>query len=338
MEVAYEEIPKIITLVFLIILMALVSGCQGAREPDTVKVVFLQYLSNSPFFIAQEEGFFEEQGITIEFVEMQRSSEAIPAIQQGDVDVVGGAMASGLLNAINRGANIKLVADKGHLSDEGCVNSALLASKAFLESNTAQSKSDLAGVKLSANPASITDYYTEVLLAQSNLTQEDIDLVNHTSSVEFETMMEGTIDLVQVDEPWITRILQAGYGQIWVSSGDLVPDFSYAQVWFGPTLVDDNPELGERFMVAFLKGVAQYKLGKTDRNVEIIVKHTGLDEQIVRDACWASVKGDGMLNLPDTMEFQQWALENDLQDEIVPVEKFWDPHFIEYAAKELNLP
>jgi len=326
-----------IVIIFLFVAIVL-SSCAGKQDPATVKVVVLPYMSNAPFFIAEEEGFFEEQGLTIEFIELVRGTDALPVINKGDVDVVAGGLYAGLFNAIARGANLKVVAEKAEIASSGCGSMDMLASNAFMEAHPSKNPADLDGALINSSKGSFSGYYIQRYLEEANLALDDIEPFRGTVIDAYQAIQEDTIDIMLGTEPWSIRVLQGGYGHVWAEFKDIAPGSSYAHVWYGPTFLEDNPEIGERFMVGFLKGVAQYKLGKTDRNVEIIVKHTGLDEQIVRDACWASVKGDGMLNLPDTMEFQQWALENDLQDEIVPVEKFWDPHFIEYAAKELNLP
>ena len=70
-------------------------------------------LSYAPYLVAQEEGFFSEQGLNVELLQFQRSQDAIPALVQGQLDVLGGALSFGFLNAITRGGNIRMVADKG---------------------------------------------------------------------------------------------------------------------------------------------------------------------------------------------------------------------------------
>jgi len=327
---------KIQLYIIPLIIILFLSGCSQAKDPATIKVVVLPYMSNAPFFIAEAEGFFEEQGLTIEFIELVRGTDALPVINQGDVDVVAGGLYVGLFNAIARGANLKVVAEKAEIASSGCGSMDMLASNAFMEAHPSKSPADLKGALVLTSKGSFAEYYIERYLEEANLTLDDIEGFRGSIIDAYQAIQEDTIDIMLGTEPWPTRVLQGGYGHVWAEFKDIAPGSSYAHVWYGPTFLEDNPDLGKRFMVGFLKGVAQYKEGKTDRNVEIIAEYTGLDEQMVRDACWASVKGDGMINLPDTFEFQEWALKHDLLDEIVPVEKFWDPSFIEYAAKELK--
>ena len=108
-----------------------------------------------------------EQGLTIELAELSSGSQAIPALEQGDVDAVGGIINAGFFNAITRGANFKYVADKGHVSPGACASLALVASNAFLASNTAESPADIEGAKISVNPAELVGYWVEMLLKQA---------------------------------------------------------------------------------------------------------------------------------------------------------------------------
>ncbi|MFC2023722.1 ABC transporter substrate-binding protein, partial [Chloroflexota bacterium] len=96
------------TLVCLALLALFLLSCAipGAeRQPELVKlkVLKLAYLSFAPFFIAEEEGFFADQGLEIEFVPFKRSSEAIVPLVQGELDVLAGTLSFGLLNAMARG-------------------------------------------------------------------------------------------------------------------------------------------------------------------------------------------------------------------------------------------
>jgi len=323
-------------ILLLMLLLLLISACSGVKEPETIRVVFLPYLSNAPFFIAQEEGFFEEQGLTIELVEMTRSSEAIPALEQGDVDVVGGSLSAGLLNAITRGATIKLVADKGQVSSTNCATTSLIASNSFLGSHPSMNPVDLKGATVGLNPAGFVAYWAELHLKEGNLSLDDVEIFKGKAAEQFEAIQEGTLDIMTASEPWKTRVIQGGFGSIWISDKDMVPGSSYAMVWYGPNLLGENPDVGNRFMTAYLKGVRQFNLGKTDRNLEILVKYTELDKQLLSDSCWVSINNDGTINLPNVFDYQQWALDKELLDGIVAEEQFWDPSFIEYAVKELK--
>ena len=102
--------------------------------------------------------------------------------------------------------------------------------------------------------------------------------------------------------------------------------------------MEENPDAGRRFMVAYLKAVWQYNQGKTERNLEILAEYTGLDRELLNQACWPTARNDGQINVESILDFQAWAVEKGYLDSLVTEEQFWDPGFVEYANEVLDTP
>ncbi len=314
------------------------SGVQPTPEPVTLKVLLLSFLTFAPFFIAEEEGYFAEQGLQIEFVEMRRSAEAVPALAQGELDVVAGSLSLSLLNAMARGAKIKFVADKGYIAPAGCASAALMARRVLVEAGELDSPIQLQGRRISMNQANYEGFYVEKLLNTVGLTLDDVEIVDIPTPVELEALGNASIDLISTSEPWVTRIVQAGHGVLWMPAQQVIPDFQLAFVLYGPTLLDENPDAGRRFMVAYLQAVRQYNRGKTERNSEILAEHTGLERKLLNEACWTPIRNDGQINVQSVLDFQAWALEKGYLDSPLTEEQFWDASFVEYANQVLGAP
>jgi NitT/TauT family transport system substrate-binding protein len=325
------------------LLIALVLGACAPRgveqpqpEPVALKVVAQPYLSFAPFFIAEEEGYFAEQGLQIEFLRMDRADKAVPALAQGEFDVAGGRIAPSHLNAMARGAHIKVVACKGYLSSEDCTYAAIMVRRVLIEDGELESPTQLRGRRIAAAPGTFSSYYLDALLNTAGLTLDDIETLDIPTATRGEALAKGSVDGVTAAEPWVTRISQAGQGVIWMPAQQVLPDFQWAFVIFGPTLLEENPDAGRRFMVAYLKAVQQYNQGKTERNLEILAEHTGLDRELLTQACWPPFRDDGRINVQSVLDFQAWALENGYLDSLVTEEQFWDPSFVEYANQVLG--
>ena len=258
---------------------------QHQSEPVKLKVLLLPFLDFGPFFIAEEEEYFVEQGLQIEFVKMDRSSKAIPLLTQGSLDVLGGMLSPGLLNAMARGASIKLVAGRGFVSPTGCADMAFLARQALVDAGELDSPAQLKGRRISVSATLVAGYFVEKLLNTVGLTLDDVEIVDLPKPAEAEALEKGTIDVAHSAEPWVTHILQAGHAVCWMPGQQAIPDFQFGFVVYGPTLLEENPDVGRRFMVAYFQGVRQYNQGKTKRNLEILAKHTGLDQQLLKQAC-----------------------------------------------------
>jgi NitT/TauT family transport system substrate-binding protein len=331
--------PRCLSLV--LILALLLGGCAplGIKrvqpEPVTVKVANIPFLSFGPYFIGAQEGYFNEQGIEVEFVEMRKSSEAYPLLAQGELDVTSG-FGIGYLNAIARGARIRVVACKGYLAAPGCTYNPFIARRALVEAGELDSPAQLKGRTISFEPGTMHEYFIDVLLSTANLTLNDIQGVEIPKPSEIEALGSGAIDFTSTAEPWVTRIVQSGNGVVWKPVKELLPDFQIATVLYGPNLLDENPDVGRRFMVGYLQAVRQYNEGKTERNLELMAEFTGLDKEFLKQACWPSFHGDGQINVESVLDFQDWAMEKGYLDSVVTEEQFWDPSFVNYASEVLG--
>jgi len=322
-------------------MLLLLSACapaatQPTPEPVTLRVRRSPFLSYAPFFIAEEEGYFAEQGLQIEWVAIQRPPDAVPLLAQGEMDVSSDMTTVGLVNAMAQGAKIKFVADKGYLDPAGCTYNALIASRALVEAGELEGPAQLKGRKIDAKPVLFEGYWVGKLLASAGLTFDDVELVDIDPAVEPEALNEGSVHLTVSSEPWVTRILQSGNGVVWRTAQEVLPGSQFATIQFGPSLLEQNPDAGKRFMVAYLKGVRQYNEGKTERNLEIVAKYTELDRELLEQACWLPIDSDGSVNVKSILEFQDWAVEEGYIDSPASEEQIWDPSFIDYANEVLG--
>jgi NitT/TauT family transport system substrate-binding protein len=328
-----------------LLLILLLAACAPAEvaepqlEPVTLRAVSLPYLTFSPLFIAQEEGYFAEQGLSVEFVKLSGSEEAIPALAQGQLDVGGGTVSTALLNAIAQGTNIKVVADQGYLATDGCTFSGYLARQDLVEEGQLERPSQLRDRPIVVQQmASMDGYRMEKLLEKGDLTLSDIEPVRMASSAQLEAFEKGTIDLAGTAEPWVTRLVSTGHAALWIPAQQVIPDFQIAFIVFGPSILEENPDAGRRFMVAYLKAIQQYNEGKTERNLELLTRHTGLDREFLMHACWPPYHEDGQINVQSVLDFQTWAVEKEYLDSPVTEKQFWDSSFVEYANEELGAP
>jgi len=301
-----------------------------------LKVQLLPLLSFGPYFIAQEEGYFAEQGLSVEFVRFQRSSEAIPALIQGQLDVIGGTVSFGLLNAITRDDSIKMVADKGYIASDNCSHHSLSASTQLLESSLLDDPTQLRGRRFAVNPTAVQGYFLDLVLQSKGLTYDDVEVLDLPDPALLDALANGAIDFAAMSEPWTTRLQQAGVADSWIPGSDFIPDFPLGVVSFGPNLLEKHPEVGQRFINAYLKAVRQYNEGKTARNLEIIAQYTELEMELLQATCWPSMRDSGAINLERLMEFQRWGMEKGEIDAILTEEQLMEPRFINAANAALQ--
>jgi len=308
---------------------------QQSSAPVVLKAVTFPFLSFAPFFIAQEEGYFTEQGLQIEFIKMKEEF-AFQALAKGEVDVWSGLVSIGALNAMHRGAQIRFVAERGSFAADGCPYFGLVARKALVESGELTSPAQLKGRSVAWYRASFEEYFLEKVLKKDGVALSDLKKITIPVPADLGAMAKGTLDLTVTSEPWVRRLVQGGHGVLWISAQEVIPDFQFGTTMYGPNLLEKNPDAGNRFMVAYLKGIRQYNQGKTARNLQILAKHTRLKEDLLKQACWSQVSNDGRVNVQSVNAFQNWAKAKGYLDELVGKDNFMDPGFIEYANQVLD--
>ncbi len=165
---------------------------------------------------------------------------------------------------------------------------------------------------------------------------DDLNISGHPPSVDLEALANGSIDLTAIAEPWVTRLVESGQGVIWRPAQAIIPDFQWSYVLYGPNLLQANGDVGRRFMVAYLKAVRQFNRGGTDRNVEILSRHTGLDPELLKRACWPVFREDGSINALSFLDFQAWALASGMIDREVTVEQACNTTFVAQALRTME--
>ncbi len=304
-----------------------------------VKIAYAPYIAFAPLFIAEDEGFFNEQGLQIEFVKTTEAVEALPALIKGEIDVITDVLFPSYFNAITRGGKIKIVADRGYLSPSGCTYTAMMARKSLVKEGKLDHLSQIKGLRFGiSQTTTVTGYFLDKALDQAGLTITDIETIFLQMPARVEAFAKGTIDISLATEPWITITSGHGHAMVWMPIQEIAPNLQFAFLMYGPTILEKNRDIGNKFMVAYLKGVRQYNQGKTERNIEIVAKHTGLDRGLLKKCCWQSIHNDGQINIESILDYQSWALKKGFLDKQVPPDQFWEPSFIEYANKILSKP
>jgi NitT/TauT family transport system substrate-binding protein len=316
--------------------VTLLAGCaeKQSHELETVRITARRHLSGAPVYIADEEGYFAEEGIRLEFVDApSRSMQAIPLLEQGRIDVLGSAVSSGLFSAVRSGARLKIVADRGHVGGNCEFNGVIGAGATFpTDSPTA---AQVRGRTFSINATTTPEFITDRFLASRGLVTKDIKVVSLSETVEPQALRSGALHATHVTEPYIASLRKDGH-RLLGSAREYAPGAHFGVIVFGPTLTVRNRALGQRFMNAYLRGVRKHAEGSTPRNVAIIAKRLGFDAEFLRTACFATVYSDAHVDAIWMNEFQRWAVEKGYAPSVIPAADAIDGSFAKAAALRLD--
>ncbi|HSG00434.1 MAG TPA: ABC transporter substrate-binding protein, partial [Vicinamibacterales bacterium] len=330
------------SLLALVTLAVLTMACSATREVpavarERVRVAAMPYLTHMPFHIAKAEGYFDEQGLDVDFVMLGRNEDVMSTLAQGHVDAMAGMLTLNELSLMQAGAHIRVVAAFAAPppADLGCTQVGFLIRRDHLESGAAADPERLRAMRFDTSPFIPLTYALDELLRTAGLSIDDVELVDLPSPAGLEAMQSGQTDVVAESEPFISMHLAAGAAAVWKPVFDVVPDYVPSVMLFGPTLVDERPRVGERFMTAILKAVRQLRLGKTARNLAIVEQASGLSAEQVAGACWPTPTEEARVDPADFRGYQDWLVRRAVLDHVVPDDDLLDARFVNFANAEL---
>jgi len=309
------------------LMVQLLSGCERApAEPGSptltrVRVILSPHLSWGPLVLAREKGFFAEEGLEVEFVTLLRTEESLVALLGGEVDVLPGPLHPGLLTAIARGADVRIVAGMNHLAREGCTYHAVVLRPGL---GPAEAARRLRRVDASRDGSS--RYLVSRMLATQGVDIDSLDTVRLPVAVIEHSLNEGSVDAAGLTEPMVTRSLRTA--SLWLRSQDATPDFQWGVIAFGERLLRREPALGARFLAAYRRGIIQFGQGKTPENVADLVQATGEERETLMQSCWPEFRADARINLASVLEYQQWALDHNYLDRPAAPAQLWDSSLV----------
>src|SRR3977135_2613170 len=115
-----------------------------AFAADKVKVGTGGSARDAPFYIAQDKGFFKDEGLEVDLIVLDSGAKVIAPLGTGELDVGSGALSVGFWNALIRGVKFRIVADRGH-TEPGYLYQTVFMRKDLIDSGQFKSLAELKG-------------------------------------------------------------------------------------------------------------------------------------------------------------------------------------------------
>jgi len=307
----------------------------------TVKVAFDDAPSEAGIILGDKLGYFQKQGIKIQYVKFNSGADELSSIAANQVDVSRGIINAGLFNAVNQGINIKLVADGGHnIKGRGYFQIAL---KKGLGSKYKDYK-DMKGMRIAiASIGSINELFVQKALEKGGLTKNDIKLVIVDSFPDMLTAVaNGNADACMQIEPLITQGISQGILEWWKDPDEYAQGEEISVLMYSPEFVK-KPDLGKKFMIAYLQGVRAYNDAlvtgdiNRDKIVDILTKNPFVNKaEIFLQMKPPGLDPNGYVLKNGVIADQKFYMENGLVKAEANVDKIVDNSYVDKALKTLG--
>jgi len=244
---------KLTFLIPFLALALLLSACAAPSQPtqdvQPLRVALLPVLDTLPFYIAAENGYFEDEGVQVEAVPVASPVERDQLMQAGEID--GMLTEPGTVALFNQQDSLLMIVLTARAAtDTGPVFRVLAAPNSDITT-----PSDLAGVPIGVSQNTIIEYVTERMLTESGVAPDQII----TESVpvipeRFQLLMQGELQAATLPDPLAQAALQAGAKLVVEDSQ--YPMYSVSVMAFTQDTIQNNGEAVRRFVAAWDKAVA----------------------------------------------------------------------------------
>jgi len=328
----------------LSLLLTPACGSTPAGGPPTavtrVRVGLLGSASDAGIYLAQEKGFFTEQGLDLELEKFDTGAQMTPVLGSGRLDVGAGSPSAGLYNAVGRGIGIKIVADKG--SDARGFGYQGIALRKDLAERVKDYR-DLKGLKVGVSGTGGTS--AEIVLAHAlrkgGWTMKDINVLPVPYPDMNLALRNGSIDAAVHFEPLFSVAVQQGIAVDWKRADEIYPGHQSAAILYGAQFARDQPEVAKRWMLAYVKGVRYYNdafrkgLNKAEV-IQILARQTKVKPEVLERAVPVGLNPDGYVNFDGLADDLRLLRELGYIKEAVDIKQLVDNQYADFAVKQLG--
>ena len=261
---------KKLLVAMLCMCMMIITGCSSTtdtkeiatQEPETLKIGLMPDIDSIPFIIAQEKGFFKDEGVNVELQQFKSAMDRDSALQSGNLDgCVSDMLAAGFAKA--GGFDVKITS-----STNG--NYCLIAGT----KNNAQSVAEMKGQNISVSKNTIIEFVLDEMLAQNNMTEADINkTVIPQIPTRLEMLQNGKLDGAVLPEPM---------GSIAVKNGSHLINSSEKMginpgvMVFTKDSVDNKTEALKAMYRAYNKAIDYLNTTPQSEYIDLVVEKAGL--------------------------------------------------------------
>lgn len=296
------------------------------------------------FVLAIQRGYFEREGIEIEAV-MATSGQEFPAqLATNQIQVASGVPNAALFNALNRGIDIRIVADEAHIADASDRTVSIVVRADLMESGAVKGPADLKGRTYAPGPVSgqYPDVLFHKLFERGGFTEAEANAVHLTFPDALAALASKRVDAAFLIEPLVRQAEDRRIAHVLVTAGAIDPGAQTSILQYSAAFAQQSAA-ATGFMVAYLEGVRDYydaiflKKNRDDA-IAILIAQTPLkDPKIWQEDMFRHTDLNGRINLADLKSqaafYQQ---QGTLTGAIPDIDKYVDLSFAEAAVKRIG--
>ncbi len=244
------------------LVVVLLAGLAGVAAAEPLKIRYSIWVGYGPLFIAKEKGYFAEEKVDVELVNIEDPKEGFFALAAGRLHGVVSTVDTMVLY-LKTGQEYQYVL----ALDDSAGGDGIVARKEI------KSLKDLKGKKVAVNEGSVSQFFLNVLLKEAGMTEKDLDIVNMKQGDAGAAFVAERVDAAVTWEPWLTKSKNAPHGHILVDSSKTPGLITDVLILPREVIAKRGKEI-QGIVNAWNKAVAYYEKNQQE-SLEIMAKGLG---------------------------------------------------------------
>lgn len=258
-----KEFNHILVKFLIILIICGLSFLSCAKKPEEPLTIALNiWPGYGAFFIAQDNGYFEEEGVSVELKIIQGDPEREAALVAGKIDGIGMTI-----------DNLVLLRDKEILVKAIFKYDSSYGADGIVAKKTIETPADLKGKEVAFAPGTTSHYFLTQVLKDYGLTTKDLKHVAMSSDDAGAAFAAGKLVAAVTWEPWLSKAKEMPEGRLLISTKEkpVVEDVLFLR----EEILKKRSKDVKKMLRACFKAIEYWKEHPEEGN-EIIAKNLGL--------------------------------------------------------------
>lgn len=253
-------------------LLIFVTSCTEKPDQKTIRLGINPWPGYEFLYLADQKGFFEEEGLDIELVELASLADIKRVFEQGRID----AMASTIIEAVEVSLNSDQKIHIALIPDFSNGGDVILANKPI------SSIVDLKGKKVGVELGLLGSFILSQALRKNGLSLDDVTMLNVEQLDAENQLMSGNIAAMVTYPPFSTETLRHGTVNQIFSTADIPGDVIDVVAIRGSSLI--NPMKWQQKLFTVWQRALDYAKNNPAEANKIMAEREGISEEEFVDA------------------------------------------------------
>ncbi|MDO5388405.1 MAG: ABC transporter substrate-binding protein [Clostridia bacterium] len=251
---------KLLCLTMAALMTVGMAGCGGSGENgetasngEEITLGTTSWPTNMFFYLAEEKGFFEENGVNVSIQDFSSTTESTNAFVGGKLDFCTFA-SSETISPFFQGADMSVVLETD--KSNGC--------EGLVATSDIKSVADLKGKTVATQLYSVDHMFLLTLLEENGMTEDDINIVDMSIQESGNAFVAGQCDAACIWDPYFSQAKAAGGTELFSSADN--PDLITDVLCASKELCSSNPKAVKGVIQGFFDAVDYWKANPDEAN------------------------------------------------------------------------